>query len=112
MPEIRRLSTRPYAQAKVIIDNGWITLVSYKTKVVTITPSGWIDVKGLFSRTTRNHISAFVKEYVKYPNGESMTYQELKALYEKDWLFNYRTGEIIEHPAMFGKSIYMIEEGV
>jgi hypothetical protein len=54
----------PYAQAKVrTYEDGTIVLQSYTTDVITITPGGWLVVSGLYSATTRKHISAFVREY-------------------------------------------------
>lgn len=58
----RPLKTMPYAQAKVY-ENGINTiLVSYQTAVAQIL-EGVLYVTGLYSATTRKHISAFCREY-------------------------------------------------
>lgn len=58
-----KLSTMPYAQAKVIINShGDIYLQSYDTIVASIVNS-ILEVNGLYSMTTRKHLSAFAREY-------------------------------------------------
>ena len=56
------LTAMPYAQATVYRNPNRITLVSYKTTVAEII-GGVLIVYGLYSMTTRRHISAFVREY-------------------------------------------------
>jgi len=56
------LTAMPYAQATVYRNPNRITLVSYKTTVAEII-GGVLQVYGLYSMTTRKHISAFVREY-------------------------------------------------
>lgn len=89
---IKKLSTMPYAQAHIEIDdNGDIALFSYVTRVATLTKDGWLTVYGLYSMTTRKHISAFCKEYCG-----SVAYQNAKAAYEGSYSINIYTGEIVE----------------
>lgn len=88
-----KLSSMPYANAKVRIDDeGIITLISYTTPVAQIA-NNWLVIGGLYSRTTRKHIGAFVKEYA------NTTYQTAKWLYENDHVFNINTGEIKPYDA-------------
>lgn len=92
---IKKLSRMPYAQAHVeIMDNGDIHLFSYTTLVATIDADGWFSITGLYSMTIRKHIGAFVAEYITYPNGEHMTYQEAKDIYNAGLRFNIKTGEV------------------
>ena len=64
----KKLRKMPYAQAKVrdYADIGvdLIILQSYNTDVITVR-NGWFSCSGLYSMTTRKHISAFMQEY--YP---------------------------------------------
>lgn len=85
---IRPLNKMPYAQASVIIyDNGDRKLRSYYTDVIYI-EDGWLEVTGLYSATTRRHISAFMDEL-------GLTYQQAKACYEGRYRMNIHTGEIL-----------------
>ena len=71
----RALKYLPYAQAVVIdLADGSQKLVSYRTDVALIKPNGDIECYGLFSNTTRKHISAFARE-----NG--FTYYDFKNAY-------------------------------
>jgi hypothetical protein len=91
MAIIRKLSAMPYAQAKVrVYDDGTVVLQSYKTDVITITPSGWLVVNGLYSATTRRHIGAFMREYA------NATYQTAKLIYCDNYRYNIRTGEVVK----------------
>lgn len=86
---IKTLSKMPYANAHVRIDNdGSITLVSYVTDVVRISADGWIEVTGLYSATTRRHISRFMDEYT------NRDYYFAKSLYEKGIRYNLNTGDV------------------
>lgn len=88
---IKKLSAMPYAQAHIEIDNdNNVHLFSYYTLVATITPDGWLTVNGLYSMTTRKHISAFMKEY----GGGVLDYQSAKSAYEGGYRINTHTGEI------------------
>lgn len=85
----KNLSAMPYAQAKVIImDNGNIVLRSYYTDAAMIRSDGWLTINGLYSATTRKHISAFVKEYA------NISYQLAKQLYNDKMRYNIYTGEV------------------
>ena len=72
----RTLGKMPYAQAKVRdysdIGRDMRVLQSYRTDVV-IVDNGMMECTGLYSMTTRKHISAFLWEY--YPN---ITFQMVK----------------------------------
>lgn len=92
----KNLKYIPYGNAHIEINNGNVALVSYVTKVAEIDADGWLTIRGLYSMTTRKHIGAFVKECVIFPNGEHMTYQDAKWLYEHGNRFNIHTGEIQE----------------
>lgn len=90
MYTIKKLSAMPYAQAHVeIFDSGDIALVSYTTVVVGVTKNGFVTVDGLYSMTTRRHISSFAKEYL-----HPLTYTDLKKAYEGGYAINYLTGVI------------------
>lgn len=94
---IKKLSRMPYASAHVEIDPaGNIYLFSYKTLVCEITSDGWLSCFGLHSTTTRRHISAFVKEYITYPNGDCGDYHTAKFCFTENYRFNIHTGEIEE----------------
>lgn len=87
----KKLNKMPYAQAKVLImDNGNIILRSYYTDVAMIRSDGWLTINGLYSTTTRRHISAFVKEYA------NISYQLAKDLCIKKMAYNIYTGEVVE----------------
>lgn len=89
---IKKLSAMPYAQAHIEIDdNGNVALFSYVTLVATITADGWLTVNGLYSMTTRKHISVFMREY-----GENLDYDAAKRAYEGNYRINIYTGEIEE----------------
>ena len=88
---IARLRSIPTGQVRVIThDDGSTTLVSYTTHVVDIDKEGWLTVHGLYSMTTRKHISAFAKEYT------SFDYQTLKKCYEDGLSINIYTGEVVD----------------
>jgi hypothetical protein len=88
---IKKLTKMPYAQAHVeITDGGEISLFSYVTRVAVIDEDGYLAVNGLYSMTTRKHISAFLKEYAPM-----ITFPMVK-----DMIGNYKMhiecGDIIE----------------
>lgn len=88
---IRKLTSMPYAQAHVEInEDGSVYLFSYVTLVAKIDCDGWLEINGLYSMTTRKHIGAFVKEYA------DTTYSLAKQIYEDDYKFNIYTGEVVE----------------
>lgn len=91
--ELKRLSNMPYAQAHVIHHtDGSLDLISYTTKVAHISHDGWLEIYGLYSMTTRKHLSAFVKEYA-WPDFEFST---VKFLANQPARLNIHTGEIKE----------------
>ena len=61
---ITTLKAMPYAQATVKRFPNHVVLTSYTTDVAEIV-GGVLKVYGLYSQTTRKHISAFVKEYCR-----------------------------------------------
>ena len=77
-----------YAQTHVRIwDDNTVELVSYTTTVITIDPTGWLRINGLYSMTTIKHIGWFMRE-------RGFTYQLAKQLYHDNKEFNVYTGEI------------------
>lgn len=81
----------PYAQAHIrIFDNGSIHLFSYETLVAEINQEGWLKINGLYSQTTRRHISAFMKEYTP------CQYSTAKQIYQDDMVLNIHTGELLD----------------
>ena len=87
---IKKLAKMPYAQAHIEIDSeNNISLWSYRTLVATINNEGWLTVYGLYSNTTRRHISAFMAEYTDFD------YYMAKKAYEGGYTINLETGEII-----------------
>ena len=87
---IKKLTRMPYAQAHVEIHDGTISLFSYVTLVADIDKDGWLTVYGLYSQTTRKHISAFCREYA------NCDYQTAKQIYNDGYKYNIHTGEVIE----------------
>ena len=88
---IRKFNDHKYAQAQVnIYADGSQALQSYNTIVVEIDPEGWLQVNGLYSRTTIRHIGWFMREL-------GFTYQLAKQLYNDRKEFNIYTGEVIDY---------------
>ena len=86
--KVRKINGHESAQVKVYeYENGAVTLISYTTAVIAINPEGWLEVSGLYSRTTIKHIGWFMREY-------GFTYQLAKQLYIDNKRFNIYTGEI------------------
>ena len=86
-PRIAKLSAMPYAQAHIEMLDGNIYLFSYTTLVAGI-ENGWLFVNGLYSMTTRKHISAFLREYTVF------NYATAKQLYNDNMIINVETGEV------------------
>jgi threonine aldolase len=87
---IKKLSAMPYAQAHIEIhEDGAVSLFSYVTLVAHITADGWLTVYGLYSATTRKHISAFMREYA-----HPCDYYTAKAIYNDNKMINIHTGEV------------------
>ena len=80
------LKKMPYAQASVQIletgENFRCNLISYTTCVAHIIDGGWLLVNGLYSATTRKHLSAFASEYC------GADYSVIKKCYEKNLAYN------------------------
>lgn len=88
---IKKLNAMPYAQAHIEIHDNTYYLFSYCTLVATVRYDGtekFIRCYGLYSATTRKHISAFAKEH-------GLTYYDFKAVSGADYEMNRATGEII-----------------
>ncbi|MBQ1571606.1 MAG: hypothetical protein IIZ78_10810 [Clostridiales bacterium] len=87
------LRKMPYAQAKVrdYADIGYDlrVLQSYKTDVI-IVDKGIMECTGLYSMTTRKHISAFLWEY--YP---AISFNMVKAIAGTKKRIDVKTGELI-----------------
>lgn len=82
----RALKKMPYAQAKIgTTTNGAIVLISYVTEVAAIDKDGWLMVYGLYSNTTRRHLSAFAAECC------GTNYYTLKTCYVDGLLYNVNT---------------------
>lgn len=90
MTTIKKLKSMPYAQAHIEIVDSTIYLYSYTTLVCEINNDGWLYCYGLYSMTTRKHISAFMKEYT------GLSYDNAKKCYEGNYCLNIHTGEILE----------------
>ena len=87
---IKKLTAMPYSQAHVEIhEDGSVSLFSYVTLVAHITSDGWLTINGLYSSTTRKHISAFMREYAK-----PCDYYTAKQCYTDKKTINIHTGEI------------------
>ena len=87
----KALEKMPYAQAHINrYDNGEITLVSYVTTVAAIDKDGWLTVYGLYSNTTRRHLSAFAAECC------GTDYYTLKKCYYRHLQFNIHTKEFYD----------------
>lgn len=72
----KKLKDHAQANAKVrIYDDGTIELISYYTRVITITPDGKIECTGTYSATTRKHIGYFCREYLP-----RCTYYDIKKI--------------------------------
>jgi len=88
---MKKLAKMPYAQACVIITNdGTVLLKSYETIVAAITPERWLTVYGLYSMTTRKHISAFLAEWAA-----PITFSTAKMICNNKYRININTGEIV-----------------
>ena len=90
---VRSLRKMPYAQAKTRdysdIGKDMRVLQSYNTDVI-IVEDGWLECTGLYSMTTRKHISAFLWEY--YPQ---VSFQMVKAIAGTGKKLDILTGEVM-----------------
>lgn len=91
-----KLTAMPYAQAKVAIVYDGSYLVSYSTLVATI-KDGWLMVHGLYSATTRRHISAYVREYagVDYSIAKRCVVEKLNYNIHTGEFMSRETGELV-----------------
>lgn len=85
----RTLKKMPYAQAQTREYLGMRILQSYATDVISV-KNGLMECTGLYSMTTRKHISAFLWEY--YP---SISFNMVKAIAGTKKRIDVKTGEII-----------------
>ena len=89
----RALSHLPTAQAGVdVAPSGELVLMSYTTVVLVLDKNGWLTCTGLYSTTTRKHISAFLKEYVPH-----VSFSTVSDMVKNGHDFNVHTGEIKTH---------------
>ena len=77
-----------YAQACVnFFDDGTVELQSYATRIISITPEGWLHCTGTYSMTTIKHIGWFMRE-------RGMDYYLAKRMYLDNKEYNIYTGEV------------------
>jgi hypothetical protein len=82
-----KLAAMPYAQAHIVRRPNAIVLVSYTTEVAEIR-GGCLTVKGLYSATTRKHISAFCRQF-------GTDYQTAKKCYTDDLAYDIICREFV-----------------
>ncbi len=91
---IKTLKYMPYAQAKVReypgIGRISRVLQSYATDVIYVDRQGLLECTGLYSMTTRKHISAFIREY--YSN---ISFYDVKKIAGTQKKIDTKTGDII-----------------
>lgn len=79
------LKRMPYAQACIVYDSDGIHLISYVTHVATLKMNNdgthTIFCYGLYSNTTRRHISAFARQH-------GLNYYDFKRAYENGGQLN------------------------
>ena len=86
----RALRDMPSAQCGVIFaEDGTTHFVSYTTRVISITPDGWLECTGTYSQTTRKQIGRFLREYAP-----AITYQMAKQCFNDGMVINIHTGEV------------------
>lgn len=98
------LRVMPHAQAKVNHNpDGSRDLISYQTKVASLSADGWLTIHGWQSPTTRRHIAAFMDEYIygitskaEQSRRSTGSYQTAKALYEGNMKLDIKTGEVVD----------------
>lgn len=87
MVKLERLKGHEQAQAHIIRDHNKIELWSYSTKVLIYdTINQTIECTGLYSATTRRHISWYMDETF---NGK-YDYYDIKEAYENDTMLEVR----------------------
>lgn len=94
---VRKLSAMPYAQAHVEIAEDCSTYLFSYTTLVAYIEGGTLYINGLYSQTTRKHISAFLKEYLNLPYIIAKTcYLNHTAYFVEERVFvSLDTGEIL-----------------
>ena len=80
----------PYANAHVELMDNNVYLFSYRTLVAQI-ENDWLTINGLYSNTTKHHISAFLKEYAS-----PIDFHTAKIIYQDKEMINILTGEVEE----------------
>lgn len=80
-----KLRAMPYAQAHIVRRTNAVVLVSYTTEVAAIV-GGQLVVNGLYSATTRKHISAFCHQF-------GTDYQTAKECYTRGLQYDIVTGQ-------------------
>lgn len=99
---VKKLSKIPYGQVQVLEyddePNVRYALKSYNTIVAIITDYDDLIVYGLYSATTRKHISAFVREYcnIDYSVAKKCALNNLGYKITTGDFYDLATGEIIE----------------
>ena len=88
-----RLNDMPTAQCGVVKStNGSQVLISYITPCAIVTPDNyngggkWLAVRGLYSATTRRHLSIFAQQF-------GVSYSVVKKIAATDYIYNITTGE-------------------
>ena len=85
----KKLTKMPHAQACVrIFDDGTTQLISYTTCAAEFGIDGWLTIHGLYSATTRKHLSAFGVEYCNIP------YSVIRHCCDNRLQYNIYTGEV------------------
>lgn len=88
MYTVDKFATHPAAACRVLhYEDNSMTLVSYNTAVIYMTPDGWIHVTGLYSATTRKHIGWFMQSV-------GSCYQRARDAYNDRMDYNVFTGEV------------------
>ena len=88
---IKKLENHKSAQAHVVEVKDMRYLVSYTTEVlITDYTTNLMEVTGLYSNTTRRHISWYLMEY--FPH---IDYYTIKRAYEQNKKVNIITGELV-----------------
>ena len=88
-----RLHGIPTGQCGVVkANNGMRVLISYTTPCAVVTGvdlhgNMWLAVRGLYSATTRRHLSSFAREF-------GVPYSVVKAIAATDYIYNIATGEL------------------
>ena len=82
-----KFTDHKYAQAHMEPIKNGLALYSYTTRVATLQDC-WLRIHGLYSLTTRRHISWFMREIGGF------SFQLAKQLFEDNKELNIMTGEV------------------